>query len=128
MEWQLRQGNSFEKELQVLFDKNYKNNNNGIESFSNELSNIIQNLIQDPRCSASDLEPWPHKSYNPEFEFRKYRFNSPLLSGSAKKARLDYLLDLKEKRIILITIYTHKQEKGRPDDTKLRNLIKNETA
>lgn len=127
MEWQIRLGNSFEKGLQNFFDKNYKNNKNGIESFNDELSNIIKNLIQDPRCLASALEPCPHKSCNPEFEFRKYRFNAPLLSGSAKKARLDYLLDLKEKRIILITIYTHKQEKGRPDDTKLRNLIKNET-
>ena len=66
-------------------------NNNGIESFSNELSNIIQNLIQDPRCSASDLEPWPHKSYNPEFEFRKYRFNAPLLSGSARSVICQYI-------------------------------------
>lgn len=123
MEWQLRLGNSFEKELQTFFDKNYRDNKNGIESFINELSNIIQNLIQNPRCQASVPEPWPHKSYNPEFEFRKYRFNSPLLSGSAKKARLDYLLDLKEKRITLLTIYTHKQEKNRPDDTKLKNLI-----
>ncbi len=126
MEWRLRQGNDFEKELQTFLDKNYKDNKNGRELFAGELSNIIQNLIQNPRCSASGLEPWPRKSYNPEFEFRKYRFNSPVLSGSAKKGRLDYMLDLKEKRIILLTIYTHKQEKGRPDNTKLKNLIKKE--
>ncbi len=127
MEWQLRRGNSFEKELQTFLDKNYKDNKNGRELFAGELSNIIQNLIQNPRCQASALEPYPRKAYNPEFEFRKYRFNSPDLSGSAKQGRLDYLLNLKEKRIILLTIYTHKQEKTRPDDKKLKNLIKKET-
>ena len=127
MEWQLRLGNDFEKELRTFLDKNYKDNKNGRELFNTEFNNFVQNLIQNPRCCGSSLEPWPSKTYNPDFEFRKYRFNSPDLSGSAKKGRLDYLLDLKEKRIILLNIYTHKQEKTRPDNKKLKNLIKKET-
>lgn len=125
-EWRLRRGSDFERELESFFNENYRNNKKGKELFNNEFGKIIENIIQNPRCHGSEQEPWPHKSYNPQFELRKYRFNAPSLTGSAKKARLIYLLDLKEKRIILLTVYTHKQEMTRPSDDKLKELLKSE--
>lgn len=128
MEWQLRPGNSFEKRLKLFFEKNYKNDKTGKQKFIDEFNTLQSDLRQNPMIPNSFKEKWPANSYNPKFDLIKYYFKLPNLSGSAREGRLIYLLDKEQKTIVLLTIYTHKQEKDRPDDSELRNLINNKNT
>ncbi|NEO58997.1 MAG: hypothetical protein F6J98_00640 [Moorea sp. SIO4G2] len=91
-------------------------------SFFLRVTQVLENLIENPYPINSRQEPLPKKSKLPQgWTFHKLEFR--FAKGASGQIRLMYLVNTTTSVIKLVWIYTHKQFEKRPDDKDLRSVI-----
>ncbi|NEO68192.1 hypothetical protein [Moorena sp. SIO3H5] len=91
-------------------------------SFVELVTQIVENLKQDPYPRNSRQEPLPKKSKLPQgCTFHKLEFR--FAQGASGQIRLIYVVNTNRSVITLVWIYTHEQFEKRPDDKDLRSVI-----
>lgn len=92
------------------------------DSFVELVTQIVENLKQDPYLRNSRQEPLPKKSNLPQgWTFHKLEFR--FAKGASGQIRLMYVVNTNTSFITLVWIYTHEQFEKRPDDKDLRSVI-----
>ena len=89
-----------------------------------QLKDILEGLIDEPRPTNSRLEPIPGKvTLPPLHEFRKLDFS--IAKGASGQIRLMYLVNLDSQVITALWIYSHEQFSKRPADKDISKVINN---
>jgi hypothetical protein len=97
------------------------------ENFAKIVGDILLDLISEPRPLKSRQEPCPSKFDLPDnWEFRKIEFS--LSKGASGQIRIMYFVDLTNKIIKPIWIYSHEQFSKRPSDKDLKNIMMDNLA
>lgn len=126
--YQVRRVPRFDRSYDALIKKHYRRNKKAKQEFEQIVKDFIKE-VEDISCldRISDLEPFPSKTAEAGFEFRKKRWRRlPGLEGSARFCRLIFLVCHPKKRLYLIWIYTHaefSEPNSRPPDKDLRDEI-----
>ncbi|NEP30949.1 MULTISPECIES: hypothetical protein [Moorena] len=91
-------------------------------SFFLLVTQVLDNLIENPYPRNSRQEPFPKTSKLPEgWTFHKLELKFG--QGASGQIRLMYLVNTSKSVIKLVWIYSHKQFTKRPDDKDLRSVI-----
>ncbi|NEO11033.1 MULTISPECIES: hypothetical protein [unclassified Moorena] len=91
-------------------------------SFVELVTQIVENLKQDPYPRKYSQEPLPKKIKLPQgLTFHKLEFKFG--QGASGQIRLMYLVNTNTSVITLVWIYTHEQFTKRPDDRDLNSVI-----
>ncbi|NEP47412.1 MAG: hypothetical protein F6K65_00575 [Moorea sp. SIO3C2] len=91
-------------------------------SFVELVTQIVENLKQDPYPRNYRQEPLPKKTNLPEgWTFNKLEFT--VSKGASGQIRLMYLVNTTTSVIKLVWIYTHQKFKKRPDEKALKSVI-----
>lgn len=106
-----------------IFKKSYKSKQEAT-AFTECISDIVEDLAQQPNLENSRLEPWPAKLSYPKWEFRKLVFIVPHRKGASGQGRLMYLVNAERQIIQLVWLYTHKDFEKRPADKALKILMR----
>ena len=91
-------------------------------NFIERLTEVIENLTDDPYPINSRQEPLPGKIHLlPEWKFHKLELK--ISKGASGQVRLMYLVNATDFVIRLVWIYNHEQFAKRPPDKELKNII-----
>jgi len=122
--YQIEFGPDFIKSCERVEKSHYRKNPKGAKEFKIALQQVVADLSGDPfQIPRTRQEPSPHGTPESSWEFRKMELPLPRYSGAAGCGRIIYLVNRVEQRVWLLWIYTHKEEKGRPCDKTLLELI-----
>lgn len=107
------------------FLKPFKGKNK--EKYAYFYFSILEGLREQGLHPSADPEPLPGNISLPtEVELWKIRVDVPGLRGAISKLRILYLRYVLEERVLIISVYTHKEFEKRPPDHILAKLIKGE--
>lgn len=103
----IKRSAKFEKTQKKLVRTRYRKNKQGVEKFVKLMEKWLQILSVNPRPQSpmGDLEPWPDDTKEPGYELWKLKLKMPQLGGAAGEGRLIYLLDTKQREVVLVWIY-----------------------
>lgn len=91
-------------------------------NFIERLTEVIENLTDDPYPINSRQEPLPGKiNLLPEWKFHKLELK--ISKGASGQVRLMYLVNATDFVIRLVWIYNHEQFAKRPPDKELKSII-----
>jgi hypothetical protein len=121
----IRRSENFKRTQQKLVKDHYRKNPKGLENFIELIQKLVMSLSVVPRPNPplGHLEPFPKGSSQQGYELWKLEFNMPQLQGGAKQGRLIYLLNLAQKQVTPLWIYTHAEFKKRPPDRELKRFL-----
>jgi hypothetical protein len=97
----------------------------GIEKFREHVEKMLEDLLAWPQIAGLRSEPFPPKTAeNVEgWTLHKLEFSCPRANGSQRQGRLMILVNLAERLIRPIYIYTHAQFPGRVPDGSLKDVV-----
>ncbi len=89
------------------------------------ISELVNRLSSSPFLSDANPEPLPKGlAVSDDWKFYKLRFRIPNLAGASARGRLMYLVSENQKIIKLAWIYTHAEYAKRPEDSDLKDLLR----
>lgn len=124
--FRIRISPSFEESIVALERATYaRADKNGREEFRNEVIKVINNLDGFPHVAGLRKEPFPPNTASnvDGWTLHKLEFSCPRANGPHRQGRVMILVDLRERLIILLSVYTHGQFPGRIPNDSLKNLI-----
>ncbi len=91
-------------------------------NFIQRVTEVIENLTDDPYPINSRQEPLPGKIHLPQ-EWTFHKLELRISKGASGQVRLMYLVNTTDFVIRLVWIYNHEQFAKRPPDQDLKNII-----
>lgn len=97
----------------------------GPAAFREEVIKIIQNLDNFPHVAGLRKEPFPSNTVANVvgWTLHKLEFSCPRANGPHRQGRVMILVNLGERLIILLSVYTHGQYPSRIPDGTLKDLV-----
>ena len=117
---------SFVESMGVLEKETYgRHGKKGIDEFRDAVGKLLEDLLGWPQVAGLRQEPFPPNTAAnvAGWTFHKLTFTCPRVNGPQRQGRLMILVNLADRLIRPVYIYTHAQFPGRVPDGSLKELI-----